>query len=75
MGVVAGDEEEEVVRGGGFMVGFMMAGDSLLFSVASRGVTDPHDGERAVVLPVTMRAAMAVNMIAYALLLPRWIAA
>ena len=75
MGVVAGDEEEEVGSGGGSVVGFMMVGDLLLFCVASRGVMDLCDGERAVVFPVTMRAATAVNMIAYTLLSPRWIAA
>ena len=44
---------EEAGGSGGFVVGFMI-GDSLLFCAASRTVTDPRDGGRAVVCPVTI---------------------
>ena len=45
-----GDKEEEAGRDDGFVVGFMMVGGSLLFSVASRAETDPRDGGIAVVM-------------------------
>ena len=38
-------------------------------------MTNPRDGGRVVVCPVTMRAVAAINMIAYALLPLRWIVA
>ena len=72
--MVVGDEEEEMDGGGGFVVGFMMVGGLLLFYVASREVTYPCDGGRAVVCPVLMRAVTAARMIVYALLLPWWVA-
>ena len=68
VGVAVGDKEEEVDRGGGFVVGFVMVGGSFLFYAASRTVTDPCDGGRVVVCLVTMRAVAAANMIACALL-------
>ena len=58
---------------GGFVLGFTMVGVLLLFYVASRAVTYPRDGGRAVVCPVSMRALAATSMIAYTLLPPRWI--
>ena len=70
VGVVLGDEEEEVGGDDGFVVGLTMVGRSLLFYVASRVVTYPRDGRRAVVCPVSMRVVTAARMIVYALLLP-----
>ena len=53
----------------------MIVGGSLLFCADLRVVTDPCDGGRSAVCLVTRRAVVTANIIAYMLLLPRWIAA